>query len=74
MNELLGFLFGIVSMLGFGIQDAFMIKAARTFGGFRTSFYIILVVTLIMVPLGFFLSASLASPWPYCWASLPSPS
>ena len=55
MNELLGFLFGIVSMLGFGIQDAFMIKAARTFGGFRTSFYIILVVTLIMVPLGFFL-------------------
>lgn len=55
MAATLGLLFGIISMLSFGFQDALMVKTARLVGSFRASFYVIATITVLMIPMAVFL-------------------
>ena len=54
-NFLIGILFGIFTMISFGIQDFLMAKISRQIGSFRTSLWFVLLSFVVFIILALFL-------------------
>ncbi len=49
MNSIIGILFGVVSMFGFGFQNFFQVKLVKKYGPFRFSLWLLGIATIMIL-------------------------